>query len=133
MKKSKRSSRRRFLAMAGVAAAATALAPSQLIAQTARTAKASPKPQAKSSKPAASPKPADAKPDTTKPADETPPDIAAEAQSLLAVVQQRYGKHLKPKQLEAVNTELVNRVTAGRRLRAVKLKNHEEPDFTFRA
>ncbi len=129
MKSKKRASRRRFLAVAGAAAAAVALDPSRLIAQTARAADGTRPPQkAPAAKPAAAPA------DTAKPATPpTPPDIAAEAKSFLAIVEQRYGKHLDPKQLEAVNQELEFRVTAGRRLRAAKLKNHEEPDFTFRA
>jgi hypothetical protein len=135
MKSTKRSSRRRFLVVAGAAAAATAIAPAELLAQATKKATQTKQPATKApadTKPPA--KPVAAKADTTKPAaEQTPPDIKAEAEHFLAIVQARYGKHLDAKQVEAVKTELEQRVTNGRRLRAVKLKNHEEPDFTFRA
>lgn len=123
--KSEHTSRRRFLAVAGAAAAAAALAPTRsLLAQTARARDGT---KAAASKPTAA--------DTAKAAaaPQTPPEVAAEARALLAVVQQRYGKFLDAKQLEAVTQELEFRVQAGKRLRGVKLGNHEEPDFTFKA
>lgn len=117
-KSGSRSSRRRFLAVAGAAVAAVALGPTPgVFAQAA----------------AAKPK-APAPPDTARPATpETPPEVVEEAKALLQIIQRRYGRHLDAKQLEAVTRELEFRVASGKRLRDVKFGNHEEPDFTFRA
>jgi len=66
-------------------------------------------------------------------ATEKPPEISDDARALAAIVQRRYGRHLDAKQLEAVTLEIQNRLDGGKRLRDVKLANHEEPDFTFHA
>jgi hypothetical protein len=47
------------------------------------------------------------------------------------VVRVRFGEHLTPEQLEQVKKDLDGNVRAADRLRAVKLKNADEPDFTF--
>jgi hypothetical protein len=61
------------------------------------------------------------------------PPPSAETVALAGIVRQRYGDHLDAAQFAKVTEELEQRVQSGRRLRAVKLGNHEEPDFTFRA
>jgi hypothetical protein len=47
------------------------------------------------------------------------------------VARVRFGEHLTPEQLEQVRKDLDGNVRAADRLRAVKLKNADEPDFTF--
>jgi len=49
------------------------------------------------------------------------------------IVRRRYGQHLNADQMKAITDELDNRIQAGQRLRAVKLANGDEPDFTFHA
>jgi hypothetical protein len=71
--------------------------------------------------------------DTTHGGAAKPPEISEDARALAAIVQRRYGKHLNPKQLEAVTTEIDGRIQGGVRLRAVKLANSDEPDVTFKA
>ncbi len=62
-----------------------------------------------------------------------PREISADARDLAGIVRRRYGRHLDEQQLGEVTDEIDGRLESGRRLRAVKLGNHEEPDFTFRA
>jgi hypothetical protein len=57
------------------------------------------------------------------------PSPLAEAYTEVARV--RFGEKLKPEQLEQVKKDLDGNVRAADRLRAVKLKNADEPDFTF--
>ena len=64
---------------------------------------------------------------------QNPPEPSEDARDLAAIIRRRYGKHLKPDQLEAITQELDNRVQGGKRLRSSKLKNSDEPDFTFHA
>lgn len=45
----------------------------------------------------------------------------------------RFGEKLTPEQLEQVRKDLDGNLRAADRLRAVKLKNADEPDFTFDA
>ena len=90
---------------------------------------ATPKPATRAAKPATPPPP----PDTTGQGARTAADVAAEAQSLQAIVQRRYGKHLDAAQLEKLKGELEGRVQGGKRLRAAKLTNADEPDFVFEA
>lgn len=115
--------RRRFLKVLGLASVGAALAasPARLAAQPGVTRK-----------PASTPK---TPPPATPPAgaSQMPPDVTDEAKKLLAIVEQRYGKHLDAKQLEAITRELEFRVQGGRALRALKLGNHDEPDTVFRA
>ncbi len=111
--------RRRFLVTVGVAGLSQALMPSMMaIGQT-----PTPPPVATPAKPDSAAAPAT-------PA--APPEISEEARALAAILQRRYGKHLTPEQLEAVTTELEQRLAGGRALRGAKLANGDEPDFTFR-
>jgi hypothetical protein len=55
------------------------------------------------------------------------------ADAYTEVARVRFGEHLTPEQLEQVRKDLDGNVRAADRLRAVKLKNGEEPDFTFSA
>jgi hypothetical protein len=66
-------------------------------------------------------------------APQTPSEPSEEARELARILGRRYGKHLNAKQLEAVTREIDGRLQGGKRLREVKLANHDEPDFTFRA
>ncbi|MDT5059585.1 MAG: hypothetical protein QOH63_44 [Acidobacteriota bacterium] len=59
------------------------------------------------------------------------PSPLAEAYTEVARV--RFGEHLTPEQLEQVKKDLGDNIRAADRLRAVKLKNADEPDFTFSA
>jgi hypothetical protein len=61
------------------------------------------------------------------------PEISDDARDLAAIVERRFGKHLKPEQLEAVTRELQRRLRLGKALREVQLANHDEPDFIFTA
>jgi hypothetical protein len=57
------------------------------------------------------------------------PSLLADAYTEVARV--RFGEHLTPEQLEQVRKDLDGNVRTADRLRAVKLKNGDEPDFTF--
>ena len=122
MTRSRSTGRRRFLKAAGLAGLSSALAPN-LVAL------------AQSVTPAAGTTSA-AKRDSTK-SDSTaapsgPPELSEDARDLAMIVRRRYGQHLTPEQLEDVARELDNRIQGGKRLRAAKLVNGDEPDFTFR-
>jgi hypothetical protein len=115
--------RRRFLASLGLAGLASLSAPALVLAQS----------KGASGAPAAVPepaRPAAALPDS---AAAKPPAISEDARTLAAVLKRRYGQHLTPEQLEAVTREIENRLQGGRALRAAKLANGDEPDFTFHA
>jgi len=109
--------RRRFLQSAGLAGLASLCAPVMAAAQ------------AKSSSPGG------ARPDSAAapPAAAKPPEISDDAHALAEVLKRRYGQHLTPEQLEAVTKEIENRLQGGKALRAAKLANGDEPDFTFHA
>jgi hypothetical protein len=64
---------------------------------------------------------------------EKPPEISEDARALAEIVKRRYGQHLTPEQLEAVTREIDGRLQGGKALRAAKLANGDEPDFTFHA
>jgi hypothetical protein len=106
--------RRDFLRLVGFAGLLGALPAAGALAQTA----APPAPSAPAS-PALSAPPA--------------PEISEDARALAAIVQRRHGAHLDAAQLEAVTRDLERVVQNGRRLRAAKLVNADEPDATFRA
>ena len=59
------------------------------------------------------------------------PSPLAEAYTEVARV--RFGEKLGPEQIEQVKKDLESNVRAADRLRAVKLKNGDEPDFIFSA
>ena len=109
--------RRRFLQSAGLAGLASLWAPAMVAAQ------------AKSSGPGG------ARPDSaaTPPAAAKPPEISDDARALAEVLKRRYGQHLTPEQLEAVTKEIESRLQGGKALRAARLANGDEPDFTFHA
>jgi hypothetical protein len=85
--------------------------------------------------PVDSTRPAGATPDSAAapPAAAKPPEISEDARALAGIVKRRYGQHLTPEQLEAVTKEVENRLQGGKTLRAAKLANGDEPDFTFHA
>jgi hypothetical protein len=55
------------------------------------------------------------------------------AEAYLAVVRARFGDQLTPAQFEQVKKDLEANLQAAERLRAVKLKNEDEPDVVFSA
>ena len=116
--------RRRFLARLGAAGLVSLSAPALAMAQS--------KPGAGASSATPGATPAAAPPDSAA-AVAKPPEISEDARGLAAIIRRRYGIHLTPDQLEAVTREIENRVQGGKTLRAAKLKNGEEPDFTFHA
>ncbi len=124
MSRSSRTSRRRFLMLVGAAGLSTSLiAPAVLAQGRAR----------KVEKPPLKPEPAaPAKTDgATPPA--PPSEFAEDARAVALIIERRYGKHLDANQLEQITKELDGRMQAGKLLRAVKLGNHDEPDFAFHA
>jgi hypothetical protein len=122
MPRSRVPGRRRFLKAAGLAGLSSALAPNLVaLAQ-------SVPPPAGAAAPA---KTGGAKADSTA-ATPAAPEISEDARDLARIVQRRYGEHLTSDQLEDVTRELSFRVEGGKRLRAAKLANGDEPDFTFR-
>jgi hypothetical protein len=114
-----RSTRRRFLKVAGAASLSAAIVPS--LAQLARGATASRDSTA-----------AKAPPPTTPPANE-PSEFADDVRAMKDVIRRRYGKHLDAKQIDAIGEEMDGRMKGGKTMRAVKLANFEEPDATFHA
>jgi hypothetical protein len=109
---SKQTSRRQFAKSVATTLIAAPLAASLANAQTPtkpREATAPPNPQ---------PSPAPQKPSPL-------------ADAYTEVARVRFGEHLMPEQLEQVRKDLDGNVRTADRLRAVKLKNGDEPDFTF--
>lgn len=75
-----------------------------------------------------------AKPDTAAaPAPVTPPAPSADALALAGILQRRFSDRLSAAEWEGVARSLDQRLESGKRLRAAKLANSDEPDFTFRA
>ena len=111
---SKQTSRRQFAKSVATTLLAAPLAASLANAQT----------PTKPKEPAAPPNP---QPNTTPPK----PTPLAEAYTEAARV--RFGEKLTPEQLEQVRKDLDGNVRTADRLRAVKLKNSDEPDFVFSA
>src|SRR5438093_3980342 len=113
--------RPRFLALVGLAGLASAVNSSML--SWAQTAPSRPDSSSLRNAKAA---------DTSRvSASQTPSEPSEEARVLARIIGRRYGKHLNAKQLEAVTREIDSRLQGGKRLREVKLANHDEPDFTF--
>lgn len=109
--------RRRFLQSAGLAGLASLCAPAMVAAQTKSAAPGGARPDSAAAPPAAA----------------KPPEISDDARALAEVLKRRYGQHLTPEQIEAVTKEIENRLQGGKALRAAKLANGDEPDFTFHA
>jgi hypothetical protein len=112
--------RRRFLQIAALTGIASAASADMLSWAQGRSRPATPRARAPEAKAPA---------DTTRAAAPAPP--SEDAVALAGIVERRYGKHLAPKQLEAVTRELENRLQAGKRLREAALVNADEPDFVF--
>lgn len=67
------------------------------------------------------------------PAPPTPPaHSGGEARLLTEVLRSRYPERFAEAQWASVVTDFDGDIGAGKRLRAVKLQNADEPDFTFR-
>ncbi|HEY0386283.1 MAG TPA: hypothetical protein VGC64_09745 [Pyrinomonadaceae bacterium] len=62
---------------------------------------------------------------------QTKPSPVAEAYA--EVARARFGEQVTPEQFEQVRKDLEGNVRVAERLRAVKLKNGDEPDFVFNA
>lgn len=119
---SRTTSRRQFtrvVAAAFVAAAPIAASMAQTPATT-KEPKAPPNPQ---------PAPAGA---TTTPRQQ-PPKPSPAALAYAEVARARFGDKLTPEELERVTRDLEGNVRAAERLRTLKLKNADEPDFVFSA
>lgn len=109
--------RREFLKRVGLAGLTTAVAnPALALAQTAKTVSGMISPAA---------------PDTAKAA-EVPKPPSDDAKALASVIQRRYGQHLDADQLKQVTEDIDGRIDGGKRLRASKLANGDEPDFIFK-
>jgi hypothetical protein len=111
---SQKTSRRQFAKTVAVAIAAAPLAASIVKAQTPA------KPKEATAPPAPQPSPAPQK-----------PSPLAEAYAEAARV--RFGDKLSPEQLEQIKKDMEGNVRTADRLRVIKLKNGDEPDFIFSA
>lgn len=109
-----RTSRRRFAKRMAVALVAAPLVSSTIEAQTPSTTKQTPAP------PSPQPSPTPQKP--------TP---LGEAYGEVARI--RFGEKLTPEELARLKRGMEGNVSTAERLRAVKLKNSDEPDFVFSA
>jgi len=58
---------------------------------------------------------------------------AADANSLLEIIERRFGSRFDAAQLDAIRDDLEGSLRAGRALRAWPLRNSDEPDVVFRA
>lgn len=117
-KESARASRRRFTKTAAVALVAAPLASKVARAQTPR---ATPNPSREATAPP-NPQPSPQQPQ--------PPSPVALAYT--EVARARFGEHLTPEELARVRRDFQDEVRTWERLRAVALKNSDEPDFIFR-
>lgn len=59
--------------------------------------------------------------------------LAQVTQAYAEVAHARFGEKLTPEQMEQVRKDMEGNVRTAERLRAVKLKNEDEPDFIFSA
>ena len=62
-----------------------------------------------------------------------PPKPSPLAEAYAEVARTRFGEKLTPEQFEQLKKDMDGNVRAADRLRAVKLKNGDEPDFVFSA
>ena len=109
-------SRRRFTKEVAAAMAAAPLVSLMAKAQT--------PPGAKTKEAAAPPNP---QPSPT-PQQQKPSPVA---EAYAAVARARFEEHVTPEQFELIKRDLEGNVRTAERLRSVKLKNADEPDFTF--
>lgn len=63
----------------------------------------------------------------------SPPKPSPLAEAYTEVARVRFGEKLTPAQMEQLKKDMEGNVRAAERLRAVKLKNGDEPDFIFSA
>lgn len=108
-------SRRRFTKSVAAAVVAAPLVSLMVKAQT--------PPGAKTKEATAPPNP------QPSPSPQQKPSPVAEAYA--AVARARFGEHVTPEQFELIKRDLEGNVRTADRLRSVKLKNADEPDFTF--
>lgn len=112
--------RREFLLRVGAAGLAVSLAGADALAAVATT----PTP--------ATPPPAPAaKPDSA--AANAAPAISEDAKALAGILQRRFPGRLTAEQWDKVTAGLDQRLDSGRRLKAARLANGDEPDFSFKA
>ncbi|HEV7859628.1 MAG TPA: hypothetical protein VGO91_13515 [Pyrinomonadaceae bacterium] len=64
---------------------------------------------------------------------QTPPKPSPVAEAYADVAHARFGDKVTPEQMEQIKKKLEGKVDAADRLRKVKLKNEDEPDFIFNA
>ena len=69
---------------------------------------------------------------TTPAAPAAPEHSTNEARLLTEVLRTRYPDRFEEKQWESIASDFDGDLTGGKRLRAMKLANGDEPDFTFR-
>jgi hypothetical protein len=112
---SPKTSRRQFAKSVAATLVAAPLAASFVKAQTPTT-----KPKEATAPPAPQPAPAPQKPSPL-------------AEAYAEVARTRFGEKLTPEQLEQIKKDLDGNVRTAERLRAIKLKNGDEPDFIFTA
>lgn len=106
-------SRRRFTKTVATALAAAPLASLMAKAQT------PPKPKEATAPPNPQPSPS------------PQPKPSPVAEGYAVVARARFGEQVTPEQFEQMKKDLEGNVRTAERLRAVKLKNEDEPDFTF--
>jgi hypothetical protein len=111
---SRKTSRRQFAKSVATTLVAAPLAAARVKAQT----------PAKPTEPAAPPAPQPA------PSPQKPSPLA---EAYMEAASVRFGEKLKPEQFDQIRKDLEGNVRAADRLRAVKLKNGDEPDFVFKA
>jgi len=87
-------------------------------------AKAQTPPGAKTKEAAAPPNPQS----TPSPQQQKPSPVA---EAYAGVARARFDEHVTPEQFELIKRDLEGNVRTAERLRSVKLKNADEPDFTF--
>ena len=63
----------------------------------------------------------------------TPQKPSPVAEAYAEVARIRFGEKLTPEQLEQIRKDMDGNIRSAERLRAVKLKNGDEPDFIFSA
>ncbi|MCA1591355.1 MAG: hypothetical protein LC754_01595 [Acidobacteria bacterium] len=115
-----RTSRRQFAKSVAAALVAAPIASSMTSAQT---------PSSKEPKAPPNPQPTP----TPAPSSSAPPKPSPVVEAYAEVARVRFGERLTPEEFERVKRDLDGNVRAAERLRAIKLKNSDEPDFIFSA